>query len=211
MDLERLTTDLEPQPENSEASPPPVQRASSAAIRVVAHGAVARPVTPVVSAKLTQAEPTLSKSESDPTPVASSATPSPAPRFTITVGKTAGNASSHPASGSVTTGSTSASPGGTADTPLSSTSVDIPARLRAGNVPAYTPAALAAGIEANVPLEIVINEAGLVISARGLEHVGYGLDEAARQSVLGYRFTPAMRKNRSVPVRMRWLMRFQLR
>lgn len=210
MEPEQLATDFEPQVETGEASPLPVQRPSTNAVRVVAQGAVARPVAAIVSAKLTQAEPTISKSESEPTPVASSAAESPAARFTITVSRTVGNAGSNPASGSATS-SNSASPGGTAGTVIPSTSVDIPARLRTGSVPAYTPAALAAGIEANVPLELVISEAGLVTSARGLEHVGYGLDEAARQSVLGYRFTPAMRKNRPVPVRMRWLMRFQLR
>jgi TonB family protein len=88
---------------------------------------------------------------------------------------------------------------------------DAPARLRAGTVPAYTPAALSASVEANVPLEIVVSESGAVTSARALEHVGYGLDEAAQQSILGYRFTPAMRNGKAIAVRMRWLMRFQLR
>jgi protein TonB len=210
MDLEPLPTELEPLPENGESAPSPAQRPPTAARHVVALGAIARPVTPVVSEKFTQAEPTTTTSESEPTPVASSAAQSPPPRFTISVSKSPGSVSANLARASVA-GSNSPSLGGTADTPLSSASVDVPARLRAGNVPAYTPAALAAGIEGNVPLEIVIGETGLVTSARGLEHVGYGLDEAARQSVLGYRFTPAMRKNRPVPVRMRWLMRFQLR
>ena len=78
-------------------------------------------------------------------------------------------------------------------------------------MPAYTAAALASDIEANVPLEIVVDGNGIVTTARGLEHVGYGLDGTARQSVLGYRFTKAMRDGRPVPVRMRWLMRLQLR
>src|SRR6185369_12286068 len=210
MDLERPASELEPPLGTSEAPPSPVQRLPPAAIRVTAQAALARPVVPAVSAKLTQAEPTRAESESEPTPATSRAAESVAPRFTITLGKTVGSASSNSSSASVK-GANSASPGGSADAPFSSASVDVPAKLRAGNVPAYTPAALAAGIEANVPLEIVVNEAGLVTSARGLEQVGYGLDEAARRSVLGYRFTPAMRKSRPVPVRMHWLMRFQLR
>ena len=80
-----------------------------------------------------------------------------------------------------------------------------------GNAPTYTAAALSAGVEADVPLEIVVSEAGTVQSARGVEHVGYGLDEAALQAVRSYRFTPALRGGKPVPVRMRWLMRFQLR
>lgn len=211
VDLEPLTTELEAQSKNGEAAPSPVPRTPAAAMRVVAQGALTRSVPAAVPPRLTQGErTTTTTSDSEPIPAASSAAESSAPRFTITVSTRAGSSSANPASTSVA-GSNSPSPGTTADAPLSVASVDVPARLRAGNVPTYTPAALAAGIEANVPLEIVISERGLVTSARGLEHVGYGLDEAARQSVLGYRFTPAMRKNNPVQVRMRWLMRFQLR
>jgi protein TonB len=88
---------------------------------------------------------------------------------------------------------------------------DTAAQLRAWTVPAYTPAALSAGVEANVPLEIIVSEKGNVTSARALEHVGYGLDEAAQRSILGYRFAPAVRAGRAIAVRMRWVMRFQLR
>ncbi len=138
--------------------------------------------------------------------ILNTAPPSSGLHFTLTVAKTTGSAS--PRVGS----STVASPGGDFTTaPVSSASVDIPAKLRAGNVPAYTAAALAAGIEVSVPLEIVVSEGGVVTSVRELEHVGYGLDEAARQSVLGYRFAPALRGGKPVAVRMHWLMRFQLR
>jgi protein TonB len=98
-----------------------------------------------------------------------------------------------------------------APAPVQESAVQTPARLQAGNAPSYTAAALSAGIEADVPLEIVVSEAGTVQSARGVEHVGYGLDEAALQAVRNYRFTPALRGGKAVPVRMHWLMRFQLR
>ena len=145
------------------------------------------------------------KPEPEPEPVARTVVSDDGgPHFKLTVASTSGttNGSSAPS-----TFATSAM----GSAPLPAASVDTPARLRAGNVPAYTAAALAAGIEANVPLEITVREDGTVSNARGLEHVGYGLDEVARQSVLGYRFTPAARSGRAVAVRMRWLMRFQLR
>jgi len=89
--------------------------------------------------------------------------------------------------------------------------VDTPARLLVGSSASYTREAEAAGIEADVPLEIVVDSAGSVIGARALSHVGYGLDDAALRSVRGYRFSPARRESKPVTVRMRWLMRFQLR
>jgi TonB family protein len=95
--------------------------------------------------------------------------------------------------------------------PAPEASVDTPARLRTGSAPTYTPEAEAAGVEADVPLEIVVDGTGAVISARALSQVGYGLDEAALKSVRGYRFSPARRAGQALAVRMRWLMRFQLR
>ena len=94
--------------------------------------------------------------------------------------------------------------------PIAIADADVPARLRAGNAPVYTAAALSAGVEANVVLEIVVDGSGVVTSARGLEHVGYGLDEVALRSVRAYRFVPALRGGTPVSVRMRWVMRFQL-
>ncbi len=100
--------------------------------------------------------------------------------------------------------------GSSGTAPLSESAVDTPAKLRSGTPPAYTAQALSAGIEQDVRLELVIDPSGAVLSARALEHVGYGLDEAALRSVQSYRFTPARRSGRPVAVRMRWVMRFQL-
>lgn len=100
---------------------------------------------------------------------------------------------------------------GSSAPPVAEASVDLPAKLIAGGTPSYTHEAEAAGIEADVPLEIVVDSAGSVISARALSHVGYGLDEAALRSVRAYRFSPARRGGQALAVRMRWLMRFQLR
>jgi protein TonB len=89
--------------------------------------------------------------------------------------------------------------------------VDTKATLLAGRAPAYTAEAESAGVEADVPLEIVVDERGSVVSARAVRHVGYGLDEAALLGIRGYRFEPARRRGRPVSVRMRWLVRFELR
>jgi len=50
-----------------------------------------------------------------------------------------------------------------------------------------------------------------VVGARVLTRVGYGLDEAALRGVRAYHFSPARRAGKALAVRMRWLMRFQLR
>ncbi|MEI9948835.1 MAG: energy transducer TonB [Pseudomonadota bacterium] len=134
--------------------------------------------------------------------------PAPAaPRFVLTVAP-----APHTAGGiSAGSGSAEAANAGAPAEPAPEASVDTPAKLRAGSSPSYTREAEAAGVEADVPLEIVVDGAGSVISARALSHVGYGLDEAALQSVRGYRFSPARRGGKALAVRMHWLMRFQLR
>ena len=155
----------------------------------------------------TRAEPEAEPAPSSE-PSAVSASPSFAgPHFALVVAPTTGKFG---IAGNADAASVSAE-AGHASQPIAASVADIPAKLQAGSVPAYTAAALSAGVEVSVPLEIVVSESGSVISARGTEHVGYGLDEAARQSVLGYRFSPALRAGKAIAVRMRWMMRFQLR
>jgi periplasmic protein TonB len=95
--------------------------------------------------------------------------------------------------------------------PFSEGQVDRPAKQQSGAPPSYTTAAEAAGVEVELPLELVIDRAGSVQSARTLQHVGYGLDEAAVAAVQRYRFSPAWRAGKPVAVRMRYVLRFQLR
>lgn len=88
--------------------------------------------------------------------------------------------------------------------------VSVRARLLARGTLNYPAEARRAEIEADVPVEIIVDETGQVVSARALERPGYGLDAAAVESVRAYRFTAARRDGRAVRVRMRWVVQFHL-
>lgn len=141
-------------------------------------------------------------------PIVAAAEPAaPTPHFAMTVGAVSRAPASAPAAAGAAEG------GGpvASAAPVPESAVDVPAALLAGSAASYTREAEAAGIEANVPLEIVVDRFGAVSEARVLSHVGYGLDEAALRAIRGYRFAPARRAGQALAVRMRWLMRFQLR
>lgn len=82
--------------------------------------------------------------------------------------------------------------------------------LSAAEVP-YPPEARAAEIEADVPVDIIVDANGAVAQARGITRAGYGLDDAALRAISRYRFEPATRDGRRVAVRMRWRVSFRLR
>lgn len=129
------------------------------------------------------------------------------PRFALTVAS-----AMRTSGGAAAADSVAQTPGSSAlAEPVPEASVDIAAKLLVGAAASYPREAEAAGVEADVPLEIVVDGAGAVASARALAHVGYGLDEAAVHGVRAYRFSPARRAGRALAVRMRWVMRFQLR
>lgn len=88
--------------------------------------------------------------------------------------------------------------------------VSVRARLLARGTLNYPAEARHAGVEADVPVGIVVDETGRVVSARALERPGYGLDVAAVESVRAYRFAPARRDGQAVRVRMRWVVQFHL-
>jgi len=126
------------------------------------------------------------------------------PSFVIVVGPAAvasGGPSTHPGG---------SAPSGGEGSPIPESGVDSPARLLSGGVPTYSPEATEAAIEADVPLEIVVDAGGRVRSARVLKHVGYGLDAAAERAVRSYRFAPAIRQGHATAVRMKWTMLFRL-
>jgi TonB family protein len=207
-----LELDLAEAPLPAESPTAPPARATAAATR--AHHHHDYPVQPDHDAadhdaSLRHALP----SQPAPSPVAAAAptvidAPAlTAPRFEMTVGPVPR------ALGGATAESAVAQAGGerASGEPASEVSVDTPAKLLRGGLANYTREAEAAGIEADVPLEIVVDSAGSVVSARVVSRVGYGLDEAALRSIRAYRFTPALRAGKALAVRMRWLMRFQLR
>lgn len=197
-ELEALPAEVEP--EVARATEPDVTRhASPAVIERTASRAAAAPAARVGA----QAATTPSVAPS-PEPLVT-ATESAAPRFVL------------PAAALQTSAAVNAAPaqGATSavapiSAPFSEREVDVAARLVAGAPPAYTASAEAAGVEASVPVELVIDESGGVKSAVVLGHVGYGLDEAALGAVRKYRFSPARRGGKVVSVRMRWVVRFEL-
>jgi TonB family protein len=133
----------------------------------------------------------------------------PSPRFVMVVAP-ASRAQNGTSAGSAVAAAATAGESAAAE-PAAEALVDTPAKLLAGASPSYTLEAQAAGIEADIPFEIVVDSTGAVLSARALAHVGYGLDEAALRSVRAARFSPARRAGKALAVRMPWLMRFQLR
>jgi protein TonB len=146
--------------------------------------------------------------QSDPAPapdvVAAPAAPA---RFAMSLGKAA--VATGAASSPIGAGGHAADPGATEILPDANAAV--PAHLLYGPPPPYPADARAAEIEAEVPLEIVVDARGTVTDARVTRYAGYGLDEAAVRAVRAYRFVPARRGDRAVAVRMHWSMEFRLR
>jgi protein TonB len=62
--------------------------------------------------------------------------------------------------------------------------------------PAYTDEARAAGVSGKVRVEITVDEQGRVVSARVLQGLGHGLDEAALAAARAMTFEPAVRCGR---------------
>jgi periplasmic protein TonB len=124
------------------------------------------------------------------------------PSFTLAIGSPAGDAR-----GAARSVEPADEPPGEA---VPEEGVSTPARLARGGAPLYPQRAREKGVEADVPLEIVISPAGVVESARALSHPGYGLEQAALDGVRSYRFSPAIQGGRPVRVRMRWTVEFRL-
>lgn len=74
----------------------------------------------------------------------------------------------------------------------------------------YPAEAKSQGVEGTVILEILIDETGKVRSARLLQGVGAGLDEAALEAIRGFEFEPARMENKSVAVKIRYAYKFVL-
>lgn len=74
----------------------------------------------------------------------------------------------------------------------------------------YPPAAVAAGLEADVDLVLSIDADGRVTSADVREPRGHGFDEAARAAALAFRFEPARRGEQPVAAKILYRYSFHL-
>jgi protein TonB len=135
----------------------------------------------------------------------------PAPAAPARFAMSAGTVANAPAAAGATAPSPAAGPPSAEATAVGEGDVSVPARLLAAGPLVYPPDARQAEIEIDLPVEIVVDPSGRVVSARVLERAGYGLDEAALRALRGYRFSPAIRDGRAVAVRMRWTVQFRLR
>ncbi len=78
--------------------------------------------------------------------------------------------------------------------------------VRAG----YPEAARREEIEGRVVLRVLVDEEGAVVEAEVVEGPGYGLDEAAREALLEFRFQPATLDGRPVATELRYVYTFLL-
>ena len=76
--------------------------------------------------------------------------------------------------------------------------------------PVYTPEAKKAGIEGTVTLLIVVDAAGNVSDVEVAERLGYGLDERASNAVKSWKFKPALKDGKPVPVKVTVIVSFKL-
>jgi len=74
----------------------------------------------------------------------------------------------------------------------------------------YPEASRREGIEANVKVELLVDDTGTVREARIVEGGGAGFDEAAQRLARLLAFTPGTRGGRAVPVRYAWTFKFRL-
>ena len=74
----------------------------------------------------------------------------------------------------------------------------------------YPDEARRSGVEGTVTLSITVNAEGRVVKAVVLKGPGYGLDEAAREALLRFRFKPAVKNGESVATEMKYSYTFLL-
>jgi protein TonB len=199
IDVDRADPVASPDTMLEELRPVVTPDAPARVANVVAKAAAASPSPP-------RAEALQHRTEGEAPPSVVTAPTSAPPRFVMAFG-TAATATEGQ---SKTGGSGTTEESGDATETYPESGVSSRARLLAGAPPEYPPAARAAAVEADLPLEIVVNASGSVVDARLLRHAGYGLDEAALRAIRAYRFAPAQRAGHGVSVRMRWVVDFRL-
>jgi TonB family protein len=127
------------------------------------------------------------------------------PTFTIAIGATGADSF-----GNVAAAATAAPEAASPPPVFAEQRVDTPARLVRGLAPSYPAGARANGVEGDVGLELVVDDDGIVESARVVRSVGQGLDQSALQAIRQFRFAPATKDGHPVHVRMGWSMQFRL-
>lgn len=145
-----------------------------------------------------------------PEPIA--AAPEAPARFTIVLSPASGRSAAASAGGGPGTGSDGVGAAGpAADPTYAENTVSSRAKLLASATASYPPAARSAEVEADVPVEIVVDTRGVVVDAHVVTRAGYGFDDSALTAIRSYRFSPAQRDGHAVRVRMRWSVQFRLR
>lgn len=94
--------------------------------------------------------------------------------------------------------------------PLESGNVSVKPRVMKPFQILYPQQAKDARIEGAVKLSVVVNEAGQVEDVKVLEGPGYGLNEAARDALKQFLFSPAEVEGQKVSVRIVYIYRFKL-
>lgn len=101
--------------------------------------------------------------------------------------------------------------GGSGGGPFRPGSGITPPRLLREVKPAYTEAALRAGVTGEVLLEVVVTLAGAVGQVRLVRGLGSGLDQRATDAIRQWRFTPALRHGQPVDVLVEVSVAFSVR
>lgn len=86
-----------------------------------------------------------------------------------------------------------------------------PPAIKKDATPVYPPAALAAGLSADVPLFLDLDAAGLVTAAEVTRPAGNGFDEAAVSAARQMEFTPAEIDGKPAAIRIEYVLHFRPR
>ena len=100
--------------------------------------------------------------------------------------------------------------GGGRGTHVAPGEVDVAPVVLSELKPPYPEAARRAGVEGDVRLRLWLDEKGNVERAELQKKVGYGLDEAAQEAIMRFKFKPAMKGGKPVATYIIYNFRFYL-
>jgi TonB family protein len=87
----------------------------------------------------------------------------------------------------------------------------LPPQVRYQVEAAYPPEAEAAGLEGTVKLELTIDSQGILTDAKVVGPAGHGFDEAALAAVRQFKFWPAVKDHKPIPIRVIYEYHFTLK